>query len=137
MSPFLARDEDTHEEGEIDDLNAEADIPIEELLKKFHPELYDGTDDKSNNSDNEQNSNQSLPESEPTPSTSSGIQRSQRRRKSQLSDNEVSCIIISKKCKIKIGGCTICPSNAKINVFKKHRVQPLCIYELNIFEKPF
>ena len=107
MSPFLARDEDTHEEGEIDDLNAEADIPIEELLKKFHPELYEneGTDDKSNEY---KNSNQSLPESaEPTPSTSSGIQRSQRRRKSQLSDNEVSCII-SKKCKIKIGGCTIC-----------------------------
>ena len=95
MSPFLARDEDTHEEGEIDDLNAEADIPIEELLKKFHPELYEneGTDDKSNEY---KNSNQSLPESaEPTPSTSSGIQRSQRRRKSQLIDNEVVSILIS------------------------------------------
>ena len=85
-------------------MNAEADIPIEELLKKFHPELYEndgGTDDKSNNSDenNEnKNSNQSdLPESadEPTPSTSSGIQRSQRRRKSQLIDNEVVSILIS------------------------------------------
>ena len=100
MSPFLARDEDTHEEGEIDDLNAEADIPIEELLKKFHPELYEneGTDDKSNDSDNNgyKNSNQSLPESaEPTPSTSSGIQRSQRRRKSQLIDFEVVSILIS------------------------------------------
>ena len=95
MSPFLARDEDTHEEGEIDDLNAEADIPIEELLKKFHPELYEneGTDDKSNEY---KNSNQSLTEStEPTPSTSSGIQRSQRRRKSQLIDNEVVSILIS------------------------------------------
>ena len=85
-------------------MNAEADIPIEELLKKFHPELYEndgGTDDKSNNSDenNEnKNSNQSdLPESadEPTPSTSSGIQRSQRRRKSQLSDNEVVTTTVS------------------------------------------
>ena len=100
MSPFLARDEDTHEEGEIDDLNAEADIPIEELLKKFHPELYEneGTDDKSNDSHNNEykNSNQSLSElAEPTPSTSSGIQRSQRRRKSQLIDNEVVSILIS------------------------------------------
>ena len=98
MSPFLARDEDTHEEGEIDDLNAEADIPIEELLKKFHPELYEneGTDDKSNDNNEYENSNQSLSESaEPTPSTSSGIQRSQRRRKSQLIDNEVVSILIS------------------------------------------
>ena len=102
---FLARDEDTHEEGEIDDLNAEADIPIEELLKKFHPELYEneGTDDKSNDSDNNEykNSNQSLPElAEPTPSTSSGIQRSQRRRKSQLIDNEVVSTNLFEKVKI-------------------------------------
>ena len=38
----IARDEDTHEDGELDELNADADIPIEELLRKFHPELFDG-----------------------------------------------------------------------------------------------
>ncbi len=37
----IAKDEDRHEEGEIDDLEAEADIPLEELLKKFHPELFE------------------------------------------------------------------------------------------------
>ena len=41
----IARDEDTHEDGELDDLNAEADIPVEELLRKFHPELFDGKED--------------------------------------------------------------------------------------------
>ena len=35
-------EEDTHEDGELDDLNAEADIPLEDLLRKFHPELFDG-----------------------------------------------------------------------------------------------
>merc|ERR1711923_421322 len=38
----IAKDEDTQEDGELDDLNAEADIPLEDLLKKFHPELFDG-----------------------------------------------------------------------------------------------
>ena len=38
----IARDEDTHEAGELDELNADADIPIEDLLRKFHPELFDG-----------------------------------------------------------------------------------------------
>ena len=37
------RDE-VEEEFEIDDLNAEADIPLEDLLKKFHPELFDNQD---------------------------------------------------------------------------------------------
>ena len=42
----IAREEDTHEDGEIDDLNAEADIPVEDLLRKFHPELFDGKDNE-------------------------------------------------------------------------------------------
>lgn len=36
----IAKD-DKEEEGELDMLNEEADIPVEELLKKFHPELYE------------------------------------------------------------------------------------------------
>ena len=40
----IAKDEDVREEGEIDMLNEEADIPVEELLRKFHPELYDNKD---------------------------------------------------------------------------------------------
>ena len=37
----IAREDDTQEDGELDDLNADADIPIEDLLRKFHPELFD------------------------------------------------------------------------------------------------
>jgi hypothetical protein len=52
----IARDEDAQEDGEIDMLNADADIPIEDLLKKFHPELFEGKDnaDDSKPADHEQ-----------------------------------------------------------------------------------
>ena len=74
----IAREEDTHEDGELDDLNAEADIPLEDLLKKFHPELFEGE----NNADNPDDDN------EPKPSTSgqqiSTTTRSGRRTKSQV-----------------------------------------------------
>ncbi len=46
----IAKEEDGHDEGEIDELNQEAEIPLEELLRKFHPELYDG-EDKSESGD--------------------------------------------------------------------------------------
>ena len=67
-------------------MNAEADIPIEELLKKFHPELYDNAgDDKddSNEVKNVEKNDQENTVPEPKPSTSSG----QKRRKSKDDDN--------------------------------------------------
>lgn len=36
----ISKDDDQREDDELDDLNREADIPVEDLLKKFHPELF-------------------------------------------------------------------------------------------------
>ena len=73
----IAKDEDTHEDGELDDLNAEADIPLEDLLKKFHPELFDGQDQ-----------GQDQP-SEPQPSTSKGPRKRSRRVISDDQDQDL------------------------------------------------
>ena len=91
----IAKDEDTHEDGELDDLNAEADIPLEDLLKKFHPELFDGKEDTETNTpeqsssrrrsrvsqngdniDSENSQEEKSSEIEPMPSTSKSRRRS-------------------------------------------------------------
>lgn len=41
----IAKEDDQKEDGEIDELKDQADIPIEELLKKFHPEYFDGSEE--------------------------------------------------------------------------------------------
>ena len=69
----IAKDEDTHEDGEIDDLNAEADIPLEDLLKKFHPELFDQGSSKDVQDDQG--------------STGTPISSSKSRRRSRVQDN--------------------------------------------------
>ena len=64
----------------MDDLNADADIPIEDLLRKFHPELFDanntptkknGTTSAGSTSQPETASIQS--EDDAMPSTSTGL----------------------------------------------------------------
>ena len=45
----IGKEDDKNEEGEIDMLNEEADIPVEELIKKFHPEMYEKMQQESNN----------------------------------------------------------------------------------------
>ena len=77
----IAREDDTQEDGELDDLNADADIPIEDLLRKFHPELFDanntptkkenGTSVSGSTSQPETASIQS--EDDAMPSTSAGL----------------------------------------------------------------
>ena len=42
----IAKEDDNHEDDELDMLNAEADIPVEELLRLDHPELYAESPDK-------------------------------------------------------------------------------------------
>ena len=70
----IARDEDTHEDGELDELNADADIPIEELLRKFHPELFDGKENNDGEDGPEKETvTSTIPsEDEAMPSTSTG-----------------------------------------------------------------
>ncbi len=36
----IGREEDRQSEGELDELEQEAEVPLDELLRKFHPELY-------------------------------------------------------------------------------------------------
>ena len=83
----IAREEDTHEDGEIDELNDEAEIPIEELLKRYHPELMDNADQENVTNENvtKENDEKIVNSDEPLPSTSSGI--GQRRRRSKAVEN--------------------------------------------------
>ena len=83
----IAREEDTHEDGEIDELNDEAEIPIEELLKRYHPELMDNADQENVTNENvtKENDENIVNSDEPMPSTSSGI--GQRRRRSKAVEN--------------------------------------------------
>ena len=75
----IAREDDTQEDGELDDLNADADIPIEDLLRKFHPELFDANNTPTKNNGTSVSGNTSQPETasiqsedEAMPSTSTG-----------------------------------------------------------------
>ena len=69
----IARDEDTQEDGELDDLNADADIPIEDLLRKFHPELFDGKETETNGTKSTEKETSAIQsEDEAMPSTSTG-----------------------------------------------------------------
>ena len=36
----IGREEDRQSEGELEELEQEAEVPLDELLRKFHPELY-------------------------------------------------------------------------------------------------
>ena len=83
----IAREEDTHEDGEIDELNDEAEIPIEELLKRYHPELMDNADQENVTNENvtKEYDEKIVNFNEPMPSTSSGI--GQRRRRSKAVEN--------------------------------------------------
>jgi len=38
----IGKDEDRHEDGELDELQRDAEEPIEELLRRVHPELFEG-----------------------------------------------------------------------------------------------
>jgi hypothetical protein len=42
----ITKEDDGHEEGELDMLKQEANISVEELLRKFHPELYGDDEDE-------------------------------------------------------------------------------------------
>lgn len=46
--------EDQEDEGEVDMLNEEADIPLEDLLRKFHPELYENQSKESSKTEEEE-----------------------------------------------------------------------------------
>ena len=81
----IAKDEDTQEDGELDDLNAEADIPLEDLLKKFHPELFDGQEASEPAQDQPEQTDQP-DQAEPQPSTSKGITGRKRSRRA-ISDD--------------------------------------------------
>ena len=47
----ISQDDDKQEEGELDMLQQEQDIPVEELLRRFHPELYPPDDDDEEDKD--------------------------------------------------------------------------------------
>ncbi len=58
----IGKEEDAHDDKEVDMLEKEAEIPVEELLRKFHPEYYEKEEEKEGGDEPVKDDNAKAPE---------------------------------------------------------------------------